>query len=57
MLTVREAAERIRTSEVTVRRWLWAGKLKGHRPGGTKLGWRIPESEVERVLRGSSDDC
>jgi hypothetical protein len=32
--------------------------LHGVRLGGERadrLGWRIPESEVERVLRGSSD--
>ncbi|HEV2123133.1 MAG TPA: helix-turn-helix domain-containing protein [Chloroflexota bacterium] len=52
MLTVKEVAERVRAHEVTVRRWLAEGRMKGYRPGGTKLGWRIPESEVERFLRG-----
>jgi excisionase family DNA binding protein len=51
VLTVSEAAQRIRTSEATVRRWLREKKLRGVRPGGTRLGWRIPESEVERLLR------
>jgi excisionase family DNA binding protein len=52
MYTVREAAERLRASEDTIRRWLRSGKLQGVMPGGTKLGYRIPASEVERVLRG-----
>ena len=50
VLTVEEAAERIRTTPHTVRRWLREGKLKGTRPGGTRLGWRIPESEVRHLL-------
>jgi excisionase family DNA binding protein len=45
-------AARIQAHPVTVRRWLESGRLKGYRPGGTKLGWRVPESEVERFLRG-----
>ena len=50
MLTVVEVAERVRVSPETVRRWLLSGRLAGTRPGGTKAGWRIPASEVERVL-------
>lgn len=52
MLTVAEAAARLKISQETVRIWLRGGKLRGHRPGGDKIGWRIPASEVERVLRG-----
>jgi excisionase family DNA binding protein len=50
LLTVREVAERIRSSPETVRRWLRQGKLRGFRPGGTKLGYRVPESELQRFL-------
>jgi excisionase family DNA binding protein len=50
LLTVPEVAERVRVSEATVREWLRSGRLKGTRPGGTRLGWRIPEAEVERFL-------
>ena len=46
LLTVREVAERLRSSPETVRRWLRQGKLRGFRPGGTKLGYRVPESEL-----------
>lgn len=50
LLTVREVAERIRSSPETVRRWLRQGKLRGFRPGGTKLGYRVSEQELERFL-------
>jgi excisionase family DNA binding protein len=53
LLTVREVAERIRSSPETVRRWLRQGKLRGFRPGGTKLGYRVTESELQRFLRES----
>ena len=58
MLRVEEVAEAIGTTPDTIRRWLRDGKLRGVRPGGTKLGWRIPASEVERVLTAQplSDD-
>ena len=51
LFTVREVADRLRSSPETVRRWLRQGKLRGFRPGGTKLGYRVPESELERFLR------
>ena len=50
LLTVREVAERLRSSPETVRRWLRQGKLRGFRPGGTKLGYRVPEAELQRFL-------
>jgi excisionase family DNA binding protein len=55
LLTVREVAERIRSSPETVRRWLRQGKLRGFRPGGTKLGYRVPESELQRFLAESNE--
>ena len=51
-LKVSEVAVRFRVSDETVRRWLRDGKLKGIRLGGTKSGYRVLESEVDRVLRG-----
>ena len=50
-LTVTAAAQRLAISQESVRIWLRRGKLRGYRPGGDKIGWRIPASEVERVLR------
>lgn len=53
LLTVREVAERLRSSPETVRRWLREGKLRGFQPGGTKLGYRVPEDELQRFIRHS----
>ena len=53
LLTVREVAERLRSSPETVRRWLRQGKLRGFRPGGTKLGYRVPEDELQQFIRRS----
>ena len=57
LLTVREVAERLRSSPETVRRWLRQGKLRGFRPGGTKLGYRVPESELQRFLRVAQNEA
>ncbi len=54
VLTVAEVAERLRVHPQTVRLWLKEGKLKGRLIGGTKTGYRIPESEVERILTGET---
>ena len=48
LLTVQEVAERLRSSPETVRRWIRSGKLRAVRPGGSKLGYRVPESELRR---------
>jgi excisionase family DNA binding protein len=53
LLTVRDVAERLRSSPETVRRWLRQGKLRGFRPGGTKLGYRVSESELQRFIQQS----
>jgi excisionase family DNA binding protein len=50
VLTVAEVARRLRVHPVTLRKWLRAGKVRGVRLGGTKTGWRIPASEVTRLL-------
>ena len=51
-LTVDEVAARLKMSRYTVRQWLRDGKLRGVRLGGVRLGWRIPASEVARLLSG-----
>ena len=53
LLTVREVAERLRSSPETVRRWLRQGKLRGFRPGGTKLGYRVSEEELQDFINRS----
>jgi excisionase family DNA binding protein len=52
MLTVKQVADRLQIGQVTVLRWLRSGKLAGVKPGGTRIGWRVPVAEVERVERG-----
>jgi excisionase family DNA binding protein len=54
-LKLHEVAEALRVSPETVRRWLVSGHIKGYRPGGTKAGWRIPASELQRLREGGSD--
>lgn len=49
-LTVLEVAERLRMNPETIRVWLRDGRLRGVRPGGKRAGWRIPDSEVRRIL-------
>jgi excisionase family DNA binding protein len=50
VLTVPEVAKRLRLSEYSVRNYLRAGRLRGYRPGGTRAGWRIPMSELQRFI-------
>ncbi|MBV9579651.1 MAG: helix-turn-helix domain-containing protein [Chloroflexi bacterium] len=49
-ITVQEAAEQLRVHPQTVRLWLREGKLRGRLIGGRKSGYRIPASEIERLL-------
>jgi excisionase family DNA binding protein len=57
--TVPEVAARLRVTEWTVREWLRTGRLRGYRPGGTKAGWRVDESDlaafIEQTKRRSGD--
>ena len=50
MLTVQQVAEALGANVETVRRWLRTGRIRGVMPGGQKLGYRIPESELRRLL-------
>lgn len=50
-LTLKEAAEELRVSEFTVRRWLQRGLIRGVKLPTARAGWRIPKSEIERLLR------
>ncbi len=52
LLTVADVADRLRIDPETVRVWLRTGKLRGSRIGGKRAGWRIPESEVQRIALG-----
>lgn len=50
LLTVLEVATQLRITPKTVRRWLREGKLHGVRLGGKKVGWRITQGEVDRLV-------
>ncbi len=51
LFTVTEVAEKLRTSEETVRTWLREGRLGGLRIGGKRTGWRISESDLAAFLQ------
>jgi excisionase family DNA binding protein len=52
LLSLGEAAEALSVSEITVKRYIYAGKLKSHKlPGGRH---RIPRSELNRLLEGGA---
>ena len=52
LLSLSEAAEALSVSEITVKRYIYAGKLKSHKlPGGRH---RIPRSELTRLLAGGA---
>lgn len=53
LFTVAEIAKHIGTQEQTIRAWLKAGRIRGLRPGGDKIGWRVRASEFERFLQES----
>jgi len=50
LLTVAAVADRLNVSVFTVREWLKAGRLAGFRMGGTKLGWRVREVDLDRFI-------
>lgn len=49
-LTVAQAAEQLQVHPETMRDWLRTGKLAGTLIS-RRAGWRIPQAEVDRVLR------
>ena len=51
VLTVKEAAARMRVNAETIRRWIRTGKLRAAKVSA-KSSYRIPESELQRLLRG-----
>lgn len=51
LLTPKEAVELFKLSPVTIKKWLWQGKLKGVKVGSL---WRIRERDLAAFLK--SDD-
>ena len=48
LLTVKETAEYLKVTEITIRRWLEKGKLKGTKI--SRKAWRIREKDVELLV-------
>jgi excisionase family DNA binding protein len=48
LLTVREAATRLKVSEKSIKSWLNKGQLKGYKAGRQ---WRIPVEAIDEFLR------
>jgi excisionase family DNA binding protein len=51
LLTVRQVAQQLLVSEVTVRRWIRNGTIRGASRVTARSGWRVRQSEVDRLLR------
>jgi len=49
-LTVAEVAERLKVTEVTVRRWIRSGQMRALYLGSTKAGYRITRADLEAFL-------
>jgi excisionase family DNA binding protein len=54
LLKVEDVAARLKVNPETVRVWLRQGRLRGSRPGGTRMGWRVPEAELRRFISAGS---
>jgi excisionase family DNA binding protein len=53
LLTVKQVAEQFGVRRETVLRWIKDGRLCATMPGGTKVGYRIPVSAVDTLMRGA----
>jgi excisionase family DNA binding protein len=57
LLTVPEAARRLRVSEKTIRRRIARGEIPAVQLGGPRSPVRIPEDELERWLFGNPGEA
>lgn len=53
LLTVAEVAQVLRLNPETVRRWLRQGRLHGISLGSDRGGWRVRESDLQRLVEGA----
>ncbi len=53
-ISTKQAAEKYNIAQVTVRKWLAEGRLKGKKVG-PKL-WRVSETELERYINEGGQD-
>ena len=51
LLTVRQVARMLQLSDKTIRRWITSGRIRRASRITLRSGWRIPRSEIERLLR------
>ncbi len=56
LLSLGEVSKRLDVSVHTLRLWLREGRLPGFRMGGTKLGWRVRESELDRFIERMANE-
>lgn len=56
LLTVEQVAKHLQVHPETVRRWLRGGRLRGVRLGGSKLGYRVSEDDLEHFVAESGND-
>jgi excisionase family DNA binding protein len=50
LLVLDEVSQRLGVSVYTLRLWLREGRLPGFRMGGSKLGWRVREADLDRFI-------
>lgn len=48
LLSLKEAAEYLNLAEITVKRHLYSGRLKGYKAGGV---WRIKMEDIQDFLK------
>jgi excisionase family DNA binding protein len=56
LLTVRQAAEMLQLSPLTIRAWIRKGKLRAVYLGSDAAGYRVPASEIERIIHGQAEE-
>jgi excisionase family DNA binding protein len=55
-LTVEQAAKLLNVHEETVRRWIRAGVLPASKLVSNQAGYRIAETDIERLLREPAEE-
>jgi excisionase family DNA binding protein len=53
---VRQAAELLQLSPLTIRAWIRRGKIRAVYLGSDAAGYRVPASEIERIIHGRAGE-